>query len=643
MLDIRMTKRWAILCVAGLGFVLVSCNGESKVDAPTKPSSDDLSLEMPSSNHVELPKNPTNNAYFGDLHIHTKLSFDAYIFNVRVTPDDAYNFARGETITHPSGFPIQLKGPPLDFVAVTDHAAYMGILPAMDTKGHPLSELDVAKRMFSDDPADISAAFLEVATTLASGTPDPSYFDKGVMGEAWQVIVEAAERHYLPGELTTFIGYEYTSAPDAANLHRNVIFETAAVPSLPFSAFNSQNPEDLWMWMDEQRAAGNEVLAIPHNSNVSNSKMFERQTYEGMPFDAAYADLRNRNEPIVEVTQVKGTSETHPDLSPNDEWADFEIFDRLLGFNTQGTIPGGYTREAYRIGHEFQQKQGFNPYKFGLIGASDTHVAGGSLDEESHFGKVGVLDSDPRDRGSVPPGAQADWKGVDTSSESGPGRYSRWSAAGLAGVWAPRNTREDIFAAMQRRETFATSGTRLKIRFFAGYEFGEGIVDSPDFIEVGYNTGITMGGDIMASEYSPDFLVWASRDPLSAPLQRLQIIKTWVDKEGASHEKVFDVACSDGLAIDESTWRCADNGASVDVSTCAIAEDTGDAELKAQWRDPEYNPDLHANYFVRVLENPTCRWSTWDAIREGTPLNPDLPAIIQERAWSSPIWLVPRG
>jgi hypothetical protein len=577
--------------------------------------------------------NPLRNAYFGDLHVHTRYSFDAFIFNVRATPDDAYRYAKGEAIDHPLGFPLQLKSGPLDFQAVTDHAVYLGVMRKMFEPGNPLYDLPIAAEVRGETGLDVRGAFQRAAQALRTG--ELSLDTSGVTKEAWDDIVAAAERHNQPGVFTTFAGFEYTSAPESQNLHRNVIFRGEA-SEMVFSRLDSPNPEDLWRWLDARRAEGREALAIPHNSNGSNGQMFLLETFEGRPFDAVYSELRMRNEPLVEITQVKGTSDTHPLLSPNDEWAEFEIFPYRIATRLDSDVPGSYVREAYLNGLEIAERDGFNPFRFGLIGASDTHVAAGPVEEDNYFSKVGVLDGEPKLRGSVP---------LDEPLASGEPYadvyYDLWSASGLAGVWAEENTRESIYDAFRRKETFATTGPRIKVRFFAGNDYPDDLAARADALEVAYAEGVAMGSDLTArADSAPSFLVWAMRDPRSAPLQRVQVIKGWVE-DGEAREQVFDVACSDGGEPDPTTHRCPDNGATVDLSDCSLSQGMGAAELRTTWSDPAFDPAQRALYYVRVLENPTCRWSTWDAIRAGVEPHPDLPKTIQERAWSSPIWSVP--
>lgn len=585
--------------------------------------------------------NPLRNAYFGDLHVHTRNSFDAYIFNVRATPDDAYRYARGETIKHAAGFDVRLHDAPLDFLAVTDHSEYLGVLPAINTEGHPFSQVPYAGELFSTDLAVVNAAFRRFADSVRSGKRMAEFQDLSTSRSVWNEIVDSALRNYRPGEFTTFIGYEFTSAPDGQNLHRNVIFAGDKAPDLPYSALESQNPEELWKWLDARRADGMEALAIPHNSNGSDGRMFQRTKWNGQPIDKEYADLRSRNEPLVEVTQVKGTSETHPLLSPNDELAGFEIMEWYIGSATPVTkFQGGYARDALRFGLELETKNAFNPYRFGLIGSSDTHNAAGSYDENDYFSKIGILDALPARRGSTPPEGVEGWG--EYSPPDNIARYSTWGASGLTGVWAEENTRESIYAGLRRKETFATTGPRMRVRFFAGYDIGSASLATPDGLRRAYDGGVPMGGDLQGkASGAPDFLVWAIRDPRSAPLQRIQVVKVWTDASGKSDEKVFDVACADGASPSATTHRCPASTATVDLKTCAFSADVGDNELSASWKDPEFRAEQRALYYVRAIENPTCRWSTWDAIRAGVEPSPKLEKTVQERAYSSPIWYVP--
>ncbi len=574
---------------------------------------------------AQLHAADSRQAYFGDLHIHTRYSFDAFAFGTKTGPDDAYRFAKGAAIPHSGGFDIQLERP-LDFYAVTDHGMYMGMWWAMTDPEHRLHDDPEAQRYY--DPktkADRSRSFRGSAYLRAN--PDPA-----ATRTAWQDTVEAADRHYRPGEFTTFAAYEYTTSRNSGNLHRNVIFRGAAA-DLPFSRLDSLNPEDLWDWMDGLRDDGIEAVAIPHNANGSDGRMFEMMQFDGSPIDRTYAEQRMRNEPLVEVTQIKGTSDTHPALSPNDEWADFEIYPYRIATMLYSQPHGSYARQALLRGLELEADKKGNPYRFGLIGASDTHNSGDVLDEDRFVSKVGVLTDEPVERGSVPVAV------VDGNTGYTTGSSKYHSASGLTGVWADTNTRDAIFDAFRRKETFATSGPRIKVRFFAGYGLDD---KGDDPVAAAYENGVPMGGDLSAKPRGePEFMVSAMQDPSGTKLQRLQVIKGWLD-DGHPQERVYDVACSDGGKVDPETHRCPDNGASVELSDCSITADVGSAELEALWRDPDFDSGQRAFYYVRALENPTCRWSTWDAVRAGTPPNPSLAATIQERAWSSPIWVVPR-
>ena len=599
--------------------------------------------------------NPTKNAYFGDLHVHTRYSFDAFIFGTTTDPNDAYEFAKGGTIKHPAGFDMKLDRP-LDFQGVTDHGMYLGMLPAMTEEGSPAYDHPIAADMRVAEEADERRGiFVGMRPYLGARKGEDEHLNMDVVRGAWSKIIEAAEAHNDPGNFTAFIAYEYTSSGyERDNLHRNVIFRGSEAPGAPFSRIDSQNPEDLWATMDEWRDQGIDALAIPHNPNGSGGRMFEMEKFYGDPLDDEYVDVRMRNEPIVEMTQVKGTSDTHPALSPNDEWADFEIMPYKIATTIISEPEGSYVRDALIRGLRLADGGLANPYKFGLIGASDTHVSAGSFEEENYWSKVGILDAEPHLRGSVP-GSGANQSTGDPAQESdssirtddGSGRsfrdtyYYTWGASGLAGVWAEENTRESIFDAMRRKETFATSGPRMKIRFFAG-DFEDGDLDDTGFLTRAYAEGVPMGGDLLAADVgeAPTFAVVAMRDSLGAPLDRVQVIKG-SSSNGEGTEMVYDVACSDGAEVDPATHRCPGNGATVDLSTCKISADSGAGELKAVWTDPDFDASKRAFYYVRVLENPTCRWSTWDALREGVEPRQDVSATIQERAWSSPIWYTP--
>ena len=607
--------------------------------------------------------NPDKNAYFGDLHVHTSNSFDAYTFGTLASPSDAYRFAQGEAIPHPTGYEIQLKKP-LDFYAVTDHAVFLGIIKEAADTSSEFSKYEFTEPMhnLNDNVSNSIFSILKrsglfrgfggaLQEGLENGSVDGELI-QSVGNSVWQKTIKAADDAYKPGVFTTFAGYEYTSSVDLYDkyLHRNVIFkDTKNLPVKIFSRADSQDPEELWNWMDIQREEGVESLAIPHNSNISGGAAFSMSDYNGGPIDEAYVKQRLRNEPLVEITQAKATSETHPFLSKNDEWAAFEAITNMPQENNINKLKGGYVRDAYLRGLTLSEKGLTNPFKFGVIGSSDTHVAGGSYTEETHFSKIGLLDGEPYLRGSVPyegfygfftkllrPDSIVEVDGNNYLGVSA--RLIRFGSSGLAGVWAEENTRESIYEAFRRKETFGTSGPRIKVRFFAGYNLESLKLDDLSLIQDAYANNTPMGGTIIQEKNnSPRFLVWAISDPLGAPLQRAQIIKGWLE-DGEHREKVFDVACSDGLSVDPTTHRCPDNNAKVNLDDCSISSDKGDSEIKTFWKDPEFRQDQDAFYYSRVLENPTCRWSTWDAMRDNESPRSDIPATIQERAWSSPIW-----
>ncbi|MEH6586344.1 MAG: DUF3604 domain-containing protein [Halioglobus sp.] len=615
-------------------------------------------VNLPTS---DTPANPDRNAYFGDLHVHTEYSFDAYSFGSLATPRDAYRYALGEAIPHPAGFEIQLDRP-LDFYAVTDHAMMLGVAKVAADTHSALSQYPISEPMHDmNDPGNRgvlsllgrSQAFGQFVPALVQLMRDGEIDSEMVMGitrSAWEDSVDAADEAYRPGEFTTFAAYEYTSSTSKrGNLHRNVIFRNSdKLPAVPFSRLSSRNPEGLWDWMDALRSQGIDSLAIPHNSNGSNGQMFKLEDWAGNPMDIRYTQQRLRNEPLVEVTQIKGTSETHPLLSDNDEWAGFEIMDYRVATKLSSKARGSYARLALRDGLALTAKGAGNPYKFGLIGSSDTHVGGGAMREDKYFSKAGLMDGTPERRGSVPAdfliGTAARWlmpdliKEVDGKTYMASNVFEYWGASGLAAVWAQENTRESIYDAFRRKETFATSGPRIKLRFFAGFDFPDDLAEDPMVVSKAYGSGVSMGSDLVGTAGAqPSFLVWAMADESSAPLQRVQVIKGW-EEGGQTYEQVFDVACSDGAVVDSLTHRCPDNGARVNAQDCSISEGIGATELKVMWQDPDFDTGQEAFYYLRAIENPSCRWSTWEAIRAGEDPRSDLPATIQERAWSSPIW-----
>ena len=584
--------------------------------------------------------NPERNAYFGQTHVHTSWSFDAYVFGNTVTgPEDAYKYALGQPIKHPGGYMVQLKRP-LDFEAVTDHAEYVGTVRLANDPGSALSKLPIAEKLKVRSKDDIQNVYLFLGMSLLKKEPIKDLIDPAVAGDVWKQTVAIADKYYQPGKFTTFAAYEWSSTPNNRNLHRNVIFkDTKKVSDLPFSSIDSENPEDLWVWMDAQRKAGNELLAISHNSNLSDGIMFPLDVdNKGRPIDAAWAQDRMNNEPLAEISQLKGASETHPSLSPNDEFASFEILTYLLGGSDRPPrLHGSYIREAYQNGVAMQDTRGYNPYKFGVVGASDTHDTAAAYSQSNYFGGHGLLDATPQAR-------------LSGKKESGLA-MNQLSVSGLGGVWAEQNTRESIFAAMQRKETFGTSGPRIKVRLFGGWDFAPDVLKQKDWVKTGYANGVPMGADLSPPKgKAPTFIVWAVKDPDEANLDRIQIVKGWT-KSGQTFEKIYDVAWSGNrkltpAPVQNVLYRGNDMelppvGNTVDIKNASYTNTIGAVELKTVWTDPDFDPSLHAFYYARVLQIPTPRWTTYDAKTLGVPPPSNLPASVQERAWTSPIWYTP--
>lgn len=609
--------------------------GCSPIDDPTLfPAFDPAKVEPPPAKPAAL-HNPVRHLLWGDLHIHTSYSTDAYALGVKATPEDAYLFTRGGTIEHGAGYPIRIDRP-LDFAAVTDHSEYMGVARLDDTITLPLEERSLRERLLNDGPLSLSFAMAMIMrdiTGLETFGDSPEVRKIGL--DAWQLMIDTANAHYEPGVFTTFVGYEWSSMPDGQNLHRNVIYRDDNVPARPFTSLDSDNPEDLWDALDQQRADGKTMLAIPHNGNVSNGLMYDRVQFDGSQMTAEYVQQRLRNEPVSEILQIKGSSETHPMLSPEDEFADFEIMTTQLSPSGAFSEPrGSYARDALRAGIEFSHAEDFNPYRFGVIGSSDSHNASTPAEEDNYHGKLPLMD-----------GTAGLRLGESILLPESLRRSRKWGSAGLAGVWAQENTRESIYDALVRKETFATSGPRISLRFFGSFHYSADMLQSTALLQQAYARGVPMGGDIALPRpqtagvdsiaTAPTFVVWAAKDPEGANLDRLQIIKGWVDAEGASHEKIFDVALSGSRAVDGS-GTAPPVGNTVDVEYATYTNSIGSGQLSAFWQDPQFDPAQEAFYYARAIEIPTPRWSTYDAMRLG--VEAPEPASIQERAISSAIW-----
>jgi hypothetical protein len=578
--------------------------------------------------------NPDKNAYFGETHVHTSWSLDAFaIGNTLTTPGDAYKYFMGEPIKHPLGYDVKIDTP-LDFAGVTDHSEYAGVVQLANDPKSPVSKIPQAQPLIlkARTKEEMERVALYAINTLVPGPPVKALMSPEIAGATWKRNIELANLANQPGKFTAFCSYEWTSMPNNMNLHRNVFFkECSHVPVAPFSALDSYHPVDLWNWMDGQRKAGNELLAISHNANLSDGRMYPVDfDTEGRPIDAAYAASRTRNEPLVEMKQLKGTSETHPILSPNDEYASFEIMSVLLG-NPPGRVPhivGSYARQALKDGLALEETKGFNPYKFGFGAASDSHNTAVPYRQDNFFGGHSFTDGTPEVRmaGNLVGGF------FDARTEG---------TAGLTGVWAEENTRASIFEGMKRRETFAVSGPHIKVRLFGGWQYTAAMLSDKDWVKTAYAKGVAMGGDLPpAAGKAPTFMVWAVKDPTSGNLDRIQIVKGWA-KNGQSFEKVFDVVWSGDRKADKWTGVVPSVGNTVDVENATYTNTIGAVELKTVWTDPEFDPSLHAFYYARVLEIPTPRWTTIQAKKLGMAPPDVVSPTLQERAWGSPIWYTP--
>ena len=603
------------------------------IDSPRKKSALALSLALLIPINTLAAPGDTK-ALFGAVHVHTSYSFDAYTNGTLTTPAHAYQWARGKPIPGGGGGPdIQLKTP-LDFYAVSDHAEWIGVFKEMEKPESPLSKHPLAPRITSDDQNTAVQAYAGFLRDFSMGKRDPVLDDPAIKATVWEDIVKTAEDYYVPGEFTTFPAFEWTSNPEMRNLHRVVLFQnTKNIPKTVFSSIDSADPEDLWAWMDGQRDKGATLLAIPHNGNASDGLMFSMRTLSGEPLDSAYAEKRERNEPLYEITQIKGTSETHPLLSPNDEFASFELWDYTLSA-ADALRPthrvGSYVRRALLDGMSQEVAGKGNPFRYGFIGDSDTHNAAASHEEFNYSGKF-AFENNPRHRLLGLPGA------TDSQKQ----QVREFSSGGLAGVWAEDNTREAIYQAMLRRETFGTTGPRIKVRFFGGWSFTAGDGAALDFVQRGYASGVPMGGELSGGGgKSPRFMVWAVKDPNSGNLDRVQIVKGWVDAEGRQHEAIHNVAWSGNRQLDAS-GKLPPAGNTVDPEKGSYQNSIGATQLSAVWSDPDFNPDQYAFYYLRVLEIPTPRWSTRDAAALGVEVPEGLPFSIQERAYTSPIWHKP--
>ncbi|MBB4509627.1 DUF3604 domain-containing protein [Rhizobium johnstonii] len=585
---------------------------------------------------------------FGDTHLHTGASFDAGAFGARLTPRDAYRFARGEEITASSGQPAKLSRP-LDFLVVADHSDNMGMFPDLFA-GKPDVIADPQAKTWYDmiKSGQGATAALEIIFSFGKGTLPKSMIygpDTRPYKNAWQDTIKAAEEYNDPGRFTAFIGYEWTSNTAGNNLHRNVVFRDNAdkadqvVPYTTLKPLGSDNPRDLWKWMQAyEDKTGGSVLAIAHNGNLSNGRMFPLiESFTGKPVDKEYVEQRSRWERLYETTQTKGDGEAHPVLSPNDEFADFETWD--FG-NLDASVPKTpdmlefeYTRSALKNGLKLEAELGTNPYKFGLVGSSDAHTGLAAMEEENFFGKTTPQEPSPeRLTATFVKDAKTGITVMD------------WEvgASGYAAVWATENTRESIWDAMQRKETYATTGPRMMVRFFGGWDFEPTDAETRNPGVIGYGKGVPMGGDLTAAPEgkAPSFLVAALRDPIGGNLDRYQIVKGWLDDKGEMHEQVYDVAWG-GDRKPGADGKVPSVGSTVDIENATWTNTIGAPELIAVWKDPSFDPKQKAFYYGRVIEIPTPRWTTYDAKRFGTKPLEGTRMTVTERAYTSPIWYTP--
>ncbi|MGI9327885.1 MAG: DUF3604 domain-containing protein [Pseudomonadales bacterium] len=594
-------------------------------------------------------RNFPTNVYWGDTHLHTGMSMDAGAFGARLMPADAYQFARGHELTSSTGQRVKLSRP-LDFLVVSDHSDNMGFFPTL-LSGDPSMLADPTGRRWYDliqaGGQEAVKAAVEIIQSLTENTMPPALASlpgSELYRSTWEATVEAAEQANDPGNFTAFIGYEWTSTDKGYNLHRNVIYRDNALRALMLEPYTtvkplgSPDPRDLWKWMQSyEDKTGGRLLAIAHNGNMSNGTMFPmNRTITGGRVDRNYVETRARWEPLYEATQIKGDGETHPFLSPDDEFADYETWAvgnlDLSELKEDSMLAGEYARRALQRGLLLEEKLGTNPYKFGLMAATDSHTALSTAEEDNYFGKHSGAEPNPQ-------------RVYHPMAKVGDVEYPGWSmvASGYQAVWARENTRKALFDAMMRKETYGTTGPRMLVRFFGGWDFEAADARGRLPADVGYGKGVPMGGDLTSApkDGAPSFLVAARKDPLSGNLDRIQIVKGWVDGRGKRQEKVYDVAWSDDRSPD-ANGKLPAVGNTVDIKNATWTNTIGEPELIAVWNDPDFDPTLRAVYYARVLEIPTPRWTAYEAQRFGIDMpSADVPMTTQERAYTSPIWYTP--
>lgn len=650
-----MNKKIMSTCIAAAAITLLACDDTSRGSSsePTATHSiEQASNVLASSSSANSPR--STEVFWGDTHVHTAYSMDAGLFGNRLPPEEAYRFAKGEQVTSTTGVPAQLVKP-LDFLVVSDHSDNLGFFPKLAAGDPAFLANETGKRwydMIQLGGQEAVAAALELVDMISRGTfpkalsirPDTESY-----ASAWKNITSAAEAANDPGKFSAIIGYEWTSLiPPGANMHRVVVYRDGAeladqiMPYTTGSPEGSLNPRDLWKWLaDYEAKTGGQILAIAHNGNLSNGIMFPLvESFDGRKVDTSYAETRMRWEPLYEITQIKGDGEAHPFLSPNDEFADFGSWDRgnlnVSEPKTQEMLQSEYGREALKLGLEIEQREGVNPYKFGFIGSTDSHTSLATADDNNFFGKHSGTEPGTRRIGHP-------------FAEAGGIRIQGWDqlASGYAGVWAAENTREAIFDAMMRKEVYATTGPRMIVRFFGGWDYTSADATAADLAAVGYSKGVPMGGDLTSATNgkSPSFLISAIRDPNGANLDRVQVVKGWMADDGSRHEKVFDVAWSDSeTRAPDTDGELPEVGNTVNIEDASYENSIGADHLAVTWSDPTFDPVQGAFYYLRVLEIPTPRWPAFDVLNYGAPIPEDMTEsdfVAQQRAYSSPIWYTP--
>lgn len=614
------------------------------VIAVTALSAAGAAAEAPGGNASYSPwqgQDYPNQVFWGDTHLHTSVSLDANLFGARdLGPEQAYRFARGETVTATNGMQARINQP-LDFLVVSDHAEYLGLMPLIRAGDPAILGNDTARDwrriLAAGDMIGFGRMMLDIGASYASGEPLVTL--PASVPSPWEENNRIADEAYAPGIFSTFVGFEWSSMPDGNNLHRVVVFRDGAERTnqvAPFSAFDSDNPQALWRYLaDYEASTGGQALAIPHNSNLSGGLMFAPTTRSGEAMTAEYARERSRWEPLIEVTQIKGDSEAHPLLSPTDEFADYGTWDQFnidMSDAQQDSMQRyQYARPALQVGLQLEQRLGVNPFQFGMIGSSDAHTALAAVEEDNYWGKMVSHEPSPERASRL-------WGIPEAEMNS-----AMQLASGYAAVWALENTREALFDAMRRREVYATTGPRIRVRFFGGWEYTADDLAGPHPALRGYQKGVPMGGELpspAADDKAPVFMLSALKEPDGANLDRVQVVKGWVDRWGEPRERVYDVAWA-GERQPDTGGKLAAVGNTVDLDTASYTNSIGAAELAVVWADPDFDPAYPAVYYARVLEIPTPRWTLYDQVRLDADIAPDTPLVHQERAYTSPIWYRP--